>query len=197
MSLMPVDPTIRTKALPALTGGLSSFPAKDNECPIYNNVDVNRDGWLTTRTGTVLAHDLNALGSNQVTGIANLGINDGRLYIVVAKQGTTFYFHVPSTNWVPGLYANFGTFTVPYDGGTSRTNFTSAFITGTPGAVPPAGEGEHEPDPEPPVPPALVGDWNGPGGGNGRDETNESAAGPFSFTVDTSWGTSIFNLGEA
>lgn len=195
MSLMPIDPSLKTSAIPSLTGGFTITPAKDNECETFTNLDVARSGWITTRTGTTLAHDRGVLGSNPIIGIANLGINDGRLYIVVAKQGYVYYFHVPSTNWRPGLRANFGSFTVPYEGSTARTNFASAFIAGTPGTVPPFGEGEHEPGPPvPPEPPPLVGDWNGAGGGGTRAEVNPNTELPNTFLVDTSWGAAVLGL---
>lgn len=195
MSLLPIDPSLKTNAIPPLTGGLTTTPAKDSECVTFTNMDVARSGWITTRTGTTLAHDRGAIGANPIIGIANLGINDGRLYIVVAKQGYNYYFHVPSTNWRPGLRANFGSFTVPYEGSTARTNFASAFIAGTPGTVPPAGEGEHPAGPPvPPEPPALIGDWDGAGGGGTRAEVNPNTELPLSFSVDTSWGAAVLGL---
>jgi hypothetical protein len=144
-----------------------------------------------------MVNDLGTLGSSQVTGLANLGINDGRLYIVVAKHGTNFFYHVPSTNWHPGLYANWGSFTVPYDGGTDRVNFTSAFITGTP-ADPPGGKGEHNPNPSPS--PTITGLWSLSNGDSTRssqaasDPINGVSTVPRGVSLDATFSSNVDNL---
>jgi hypothetical protein len=140
MAIRKINRSNQILSVPELTGGLTSSQAQDNECQVFQNVDFVRDKWPTTRAGTTIAHEPSALGSAQVTGLANVGLNDGSIYIVVAKQGSTFYYHIPDINYEPGKHAVFGAFTVPYACDGSRVNFETAFVQASPG-TPSGGRG--------------------------------------------------------
>lgn len=128
MALKKVEKTIQTLPIPDLTGGLSTSQAQDNECQIFENVDIGRNQWVTSRAGTTIVHAPGAINSWPIAGIANYGLGSGSVTIVIAKKSTTYYYHKPQVGWKPGDQVSFGSFTVPYDCGDSPVDFEAVAV---------------------------------------------------------------------
>ena len=135
MALKKVSKTVQTFPVPDLTGGYSTSQAQDNECQIFENVDIGRNQWVTSRAGTTIVHDPGAINSWPISGIANCGVGGGNnaaspggVYIVIAKQNYTFYAHKPQVGWMPGERVVFTPFTVPYDCGAAAVGFESMTV---------------------------------------------------------------------
>lgn len=118
MALRKAERAIKVFPMPPFSGGLSSSPAQDNECAVFENATLVRDNWLRTRPGTYLAHAPGAINNNPITGIfcgglGEEGVSSG-LYVVVVKSDGTGHYHRMQPGWKPGDQVSFGSFTLPY-----------------------------------------------------------------------------------
>jgi hypothetical protein len=127
MALRKAERSIKVYPMPALTGGLSTNPSQDNECEVFENATLVRDNWLRTRPGTYLAHAEGGLNHNPITGIANYGLGDGDLYVIVTKSDATLHYHKMQAGWKPGDTVSFGTVSMPY-GGLDEVRFEAVGI---------------------------------------------------------------------
>jgi len=120
MATRQVDRSIKSFNLPDLTGGLTAAQAQDNECSIFENVDISRDKWVASRSGTALAHQPGHISYQPAMGIANYGIGSGDLFVVVVKSGYGYY-HKLQNGWKAGDRVTFKSFTIPYSLDTSES----------------------------------------------------------------------------
>ena len=120
MATRQVDRSIRSFNLPDLTGGLTSAQAQDNECQVFENVDISRDKWVATRAGTALAHQPGHINYQPIMGIANYGVGTGNLFVVAIKSGYGYY-HKLLNGWNAGDRVTFKSFTIPYTLDTSES----------------------------------------------------------------------------
>lgn len=126
MALKKTERSVQSIPLPEFTGGLTNSQSQDNECQVFDNVDISRNQWTASRAGTTLAHNPGAIDYTPVMGIANYGLGDGALHIVVVKTSGIGYYHKPQQGWQAGDRVSFSTFTLPYSPGTNEPVYFEA-----------------------------------------------------------------------
>ena len=116
MAVVPIpDTSWRGNRFPRLTGGWHTNPTQDTDCAVYENVEMLRDQYVRCRKGSSRVNRT-SLGTGQVIGLGNqtLPTSTGSTnYLIVAKEGTTFYWSDPTTAQMRAGTADFSSFTVP------------------------------------------------------------------------------------
>lgn len=108
MGVVPVrDQSYRVHSISRFTGGMTFTQQGEDEAEKFENFEMLRDGYLTSRLGIYKANS-NSIGSAAIVGLGNITAGSGQ-FTIAAKTGTTWYYR-STVNVFP---ASFSSFTVP------------------------------------------------------------------------------------
>lgn len=97
MGVVPVrDKSYRVHNINRFTGGMTFTQQGDDESEKFENFEMLRDGYLTSRLGCYKANS-NSIGSAAIVGIGKVTAG-GNTFTFAAKTGTTWYYST-SNSW--------------------------------------------------------------------------------------------------
>lgn len=109
----PDNFSFRPYTFPPMTGGLTFTQATDSDVLVLDNAEILRDKFVRARRGANISHTAGALGSGKILGL-DVCVAGNSGYLIIAKQGTTFYAVPASTISGSGTFTGAITpFTVP------------------------------------------------------------------------------------